>query len=90
MRWFGESWGAPINEDTPHAPTPVTAPCERCKKPIEENDRGVLIPMLGAPDERLEVAYHLRCWLASVVGDQMADEVLDEVALRDQQDEPST
>ncbi len=43
MRWFGESWDAPVCHETPHVPTPVGEPCAWCGEPITANDRGVLI-----------------------------------------------
>lgn len=67
MRWFGESWGAPINEDVPHAPTPVGEQCEGCHQPVEDGDQGVLIPDAGwvIPVER---PFHHRCFLAGILG----------------------
>lgn len=45
MRWFGESWGAPVNETTDHVDTPVGESCAQgCGRPIAEGDQGVLIP----------------------------------------------
>jgi hypothetical protein len=82
MLWFGESWDAPMCEPGAHAPTPVGVLCMSCEEPIEEGDRGVMMPQ-GGLDElaaRLDplglvtvgsvrgVAQHLECQLRSVLG----------------------
>jgi hypothetical protein len=65
--WFGKSWGAPACDEDEHVATPVGAPCERCKKPIEAEDQGVMMPLVSL-DEFDEgsvsmIAYHLQCFL---------------------------
>jgi len=48
MRWFGESWGAPICETTQRHETPVGRQCaHECGKLIGSGDSGLLIPYLG-------------------------------------------
>jgi hypothetical protein len=72
VRWFGESWGAPICDPRTHVPTPVGAVCsghdhlhEDRPATIEPGARGVTIPYLGgSAGER--VVYHLTCWLHEV------------------------
>jgi hypothetical protein len=64
MKWFGESWNAPVNRDVPHAPTPVGQPCLFCPVPIATGDRGYLIPSVDG-------AYrpaHRDCLMVSVAG----------------------
>jgi hypothetical protein len=61
--WFGESWGAPVN-DGPHVPTPVGSFCLDCGVKIEHGDRGLMIPHLGDPPT--EQPHHLHCFLGAV------------------------
>lgn len=72
MRWFGESWGAPINELDQHAPTPVDAECAHCHTPILEDDIGFLLPRYNdSPEDVLpfiEIAYHHACFMVEVLG----------------------
>ena len=60
MRWFGESWGAPVCEADEHQPTP-DVPCAGCDVPIQEGDQGVLLPFAGDPGDPPELAYHHGC-----------------------------
>lgn len=65
MRWFGKSWGAPVNE-LPKGPVPVDQPCQRCGVAIEANDRGVTLPRFD--ELTVENAhYHIDCFIRSVV-----------------------
>jgi hypothetical protein len=99
MRWFGETWDAPIN-DLEHADTPVGQKCERCGEVITEDTRGVLIPgwddaatraRRTGPERRRgdvtrqvrEYPFDLRCHLASIVGESMADILMEELSIRD-------
>lgn len=73
MKWFGKNWGAPICEN-PHTPTPVGTPCYLCEdKPIQEGDRGVVMPFCGNPGDPPELAAHLRCFLLSVTTSKKED-----------------
>lgn len=66
MKWFGESWGAPVC-DGPQLNTPVGLPCARCHVEIIEGDRGVVIPhheFGGAYAE--ERPWHLDCMMQEV------------------------
>jgi hypothetical protein len=44
MQWFGDSWGAPVCDETAHVATPTGQPCLYCKKAILAEDIGFLIP----------------------------------------------
>jgi hypothetical protein len=76
VRWFGESWGAPVCDPRTHVDTPVGRPCAGHghmhgplrPEAIEDGDQGVTVPWLGVPRERL--VYHLDCWLHEVGADQ--------------------
>jgi hypothetical protein len=82
MRWFGETWDAPIN-DLEHADTPVGETCEHCKEPIVDDDRGVLLPGFHFDPEAVplqvpEYAYHLRCFMATILSESTADLLMEE------------
>jgi hypothetical protein len=42
MQWFGQSWGAPINEDCPETDVPLGATCIWCGELVDEQDSGVV------------------------------------------------
>ena len=65
MRWFGPSWGAPVNESCEEADTPDW-PCLACGGTFGEGDRGVVTPYVGDPEGRGRAAYHLRCFLQNL------------------------
>lgn len=68
VRWWGESWGAPICDPRNHVATPVTAQCAECGLMIRAGHRGVSVPtVLGADTEAWEYRHwHLECWLKSM------------------------
>jgi len=79
LRWFGQSWGAPINAGCAQQATPVGWRCPRCKQPVEAGDSGVTVLMMRAPTEQERaqlggvtfavgerVAYHVDCHLRGV------------------------
>lgn len=75
MKWFGDTWGAPINETVEHTDTPVGEICLQCEEPILAGDRGVLIPHLAgsqsehAPPMSWESRpWHIDCWCRSILG----------------------
>ncbi len=79
MKWFGESWQAPLNETCERAETPVGQKCSSCTKPIEDHDRGVLIPAFRKRNEGelggtgllsawTDEPMHLRCLMETVLG----------------------
>jgi hypothetical protein len=39
LHWFGELWGAEINDMAPHDPTPDGQACSACKHVIEQGDQ---------------------------------------------------
>lgn len=71
--WFGASWGAAVCDPETHLDTPVDWLCGDCLRPIEADDRGMLIPFTYGelkPDSgRYEpagmtlVGEHLACFL---------------------------
>jgi hypothetical protein len=73
MKWFGKSWGAPINEHCGFVPTPVGEICILCDKPILEGDSGFILPHFDYPERFLERANHRRCFLETVFGREGAE-----------------
>lgn len=61
VRWFGETWNAPVNDPRTHIDAPVGRECERCRRPIHPKDQGVTIP---THDQR--VVYHRNCFFAEM------------------------
>jgi hypothetical protein len=90
MRWFGEPWPradfrAPVCEDdAEQMPVPVGKPCAGCGQPINTESRGVEIPgyLPGRDASGMKILefnfayFHARCFLAEVVGDRMALEIV--------------
>jgi len=66
MRWFGKSWGAPVNESCEECPVPAGRACGYCDKPLREDSQGLLLPFLGSPADPKDLPYHLKCFLESV------------------------
>lgn len=65
MKWFGETWHAPICEDDRHVETPVGQSCFECHEPITERDHGLIIPYLGKAADS-EEPWHLDCFMRSI------------------------
>jgi hypothetical protein len=65
MKWFGKDWGASICKDTEHAPRP-SDPCFYCETLFTEDDKGIITPFSGGPDDPPEAGFHLNCFLESV------------------------
>lgn len=61
MKWFGESWGAPVCVPENHAPVPGER-CVVCDKQFWEDDQGIILPFVGGPDDPPELPYHLACF----------------------------
>jgi len=61
MKWFGESWGAPVCAPEDNSPLPE-APCAACEERFQANDQGVILPFLGGPGAPAELPYHLACF----------------------------
>lgn len=74
IRWFGKSWGAPVNAQCEEAAVPVGAPCERCKKPIADGDRGIVFPMTAALGGTFAATYHIGCFLTACGARRGAEE----------------
>jgi len=41
MKWFGESWGAPVNETCARIEVPDGECCPRCQRSIRPGDQGL-------------------------------------------------
>jgi hypothetical protein len=65
MRWFGESWGAPVCDPTQQVYTPDGEACPVCHKSIREGDQGVEVPYLHDTGEDT-LSYHLKCFLIEI------------------------
>lgn len=62
--WFGDNWGAPVNDEGRQVPTPIGQHCLDCRVKIEQGDRGLMIPHAGdAPSVQ---PHHLGCFLRAV------------------------
>jgi hypothetical protein len=73
VKWFGNPWGAPVNETVSRTERPLGVPCASCLVPIADNDNGVLIPTFRkgvgmAMARPVEEPWHIGCFLATVVG----------------------
>jgi hypothetical protein len=77
LRWFGDSWLAPVCDPRSHIPTPVGQHCLDCRVKIEQGDRGVTFPYSrtrsghyppDSPEDWLisNEPHHLACFLASM------------------------
>jgi len=60
MRWFGESWGAPLNEDCPQVEVPVGGFCIWCEEVILQQNSGIVYS--NGP------LAHLECFLRQTYG----------------------
>lgn len=67
MDYFGKPWDAPICDDGTQIPTPVGTDCAWCEVPIQDGDRGVVIPAFGNSGWR-STSWHKECFLRSTVG----------------------
>lgn len=72
MDFFGERWDAPIvDPPSQQISTPVGEPCMWCEEPIQDGDRGVVMPCVemvdDAPVARIRPA-HMECNLRNSVG----------------------
>lgn len=67
VRWFGESWGAPICDPRANIPAPIDQNCLACHLPIKSNDQGVGTLSYGI-EHSVDgyVYYHLDCFLAEI------------------------
>lgn len=65
IRWFGEPWGAHINDDCDRVPVPVGGICLTCNEPIEPADRGVMMVYSGEGAAHYR-PMHVDCFCRSV------------------------
>ncbi len=68
MKWFGESWGAPLCGECEHVSTPVGELCVYCEEPIEANQAGVVMPAGDAHGHFAEKPEHYECFIRQIVG----------------------
>lgn len=73
-KWFGTPWPAPDRrapvcaDDANQVPVPVGSSCLYCTQMIQRGNQGVLLPYLREDGTAGQAAYHLRCFLRSVLG----------------------
>jgi len=75
MKWFGESWGAPVCDPEKKAPTPVGEACAHCADAIVATSQGVLMPFWDGEKGSM-VSYHRLCLLQNL-GLSMTVHILD-------------
>lgn len=91
-RWFGESWGAPMNETCPRVTLPDDRiPCAGCDRPLLPVERGVatcaFLPyedphLFTIEDEGRSipmVGYHVDCFMFGILGHGFADAIPDRI-----------
>lgn len=86
IRWFGDTWGGPINDPLYQIDVPVGTKCLECTGLVTERDRGVVVSCatsvwggwdLEAGGYRYHVcSYHLLCWLNEVVGGELSHKII--------------
>jgi hypothetical protein len=69
VRWFGDSWGAPVCEPRTHIETPVGDDCAGCERAIQAEDIGITMPSVSVADALGRATFHLDCFMREVVGD---------------------
>ena len=70
MKWFGESWGAPVCDLDDHTDTPVGILCAGAEQPdcpgkIREGDQGLITPYLYYGNWA-DMPWHLDCFLRNI------------------------
>jgi len=85
VRWFGQSWGAPVCDPDYETEVPVGTKCLECTKVIGLNDRGVVTACSDAIWGHWSMkingvkvtccSYHLVCWLDQVIGGEMSHKI---------------
>lgn len=81
VRWFGETWDAPICEDGYQVESPLGEVCLYCEGVIEDGERGVLTAASPSIEgtfrwwigghEVYVAAYHIDCFLSSIIPDHL-------------------
>jgi len=74
-KWFGLSWGAPINTPENKIPVPIDEFCVECDVEIRDSDQGFSIPHLSMDGKRKRSYYHKRCFFLSVLGPELTEEI---------------
>ncbi len=73
-QWFGRPWpetgrrSPTCGDDSQQVLTPVGEPCGWCEEPIEEGDRGLIIPGITEGLEMVDTPWHRECFLRSSIG----------------------
>lgn len=65
MKWFGESWNAPVCDPENKVETPVGDTCMHCADGIEATNQGVMMPFWDGVAHRM-VSYHRLCLLQNM------------------------
>ncbi len=66
MKWFGEPWGAPVNQTCARMEVPDGEVCPYCTRSIRPNDQGFEIPGLAYDGTVLVLDYHRACFYAEL------------------------
>jgi hypothetical protein len=74
MRWFGESWGAPVCQEAEHVDTPVDHACLYCGQMIDEDDSGFEMPYLSEEGPTITFV-HRNCLLRAILPSGLAPPV---------------
>ena len=67
MKWFGDSWGAPVCTELEKVPVPITELCFACGGEFVELDRGLVLPYDDKSGTR-DTFWHRTCFLKSITG----------------------
>lgn len=74
MKWFGLSWGAPVNESCEKVATPVGEECGRCGVAIKPSDRGFVMMHISEASYEWK-PWHFACQMEEVLGPDWADQI---------------
>jgi hypothetical protein len=61
VRWFGQSWGAPVNDPRAHMSVPLGEWCIHCKVHFDHGDQGFGIAAHTSIAANGQVFYHRNC-----------------------------
>ena len=75
VRWFGPSWGAPINDPRTHIETPLLIQCIGCDGWFHEGDQGITTAATPSIAPIGYVGYHLDCFRREI-GIQVTEQEL--------------
>lgn len=62
VRWFGPTWGAPINDPRAEISVPLGENCIACEEAFDHGDEGVAIAASVEIAENGQVFYHRWCF----------------------------